>query len=82
MSIGCDQVLSELVQNITCTQQPFLLDPAESFSCSGGYVLTQQDVDEGTVSNEVASVRKRYETNRQYDYPYSLSDEVYLLERR
>lgn len=51
--VGCLQVSSEIVQNVSCADKPALLDPAESFSCSGHYVLTQKDGDEGTVTNEV-----------------------------
>lgn len=47
------QVLSEFVQNITCSETPLTLDPGASFSCSGQYVLTQRDVDHGVVTNEV-----------------------------
>lgn len=53
MYVDCNQVLSELVRNISCSEQPVLLDPAKSFSCSGHHVLTQEDVDKGAVSNEV-----------------------------
>ncbi|CAN0246574.1 unnamed protein product, partial [Ectocarpus sp. 8 AP-2014] len=46
-------VLSEFVQNVTCAENPLTLDPGASFSCSGHYVLTQGDVDQGVVTNEV-----------------------------
>lgn len=47
------QVLSESVQNVTCAEMPVLLDPEAYVSCSGHYVLTQEDIDEGMVTNEV-----------------------------
>lgn len=47
------QVLSESVRNVTCASMPVLLDPEASASCIGYYVLTQGDVDEGIVTNEV-----------------------------
>ena len=47
------QVLSGSVRNVTCAEMPVLLDPDARISCSGHYVLTQGDVDEGMVTNEV-----------------------------
>ncbi|CAM9245227.1 unnamed protein product [Ectocarpus sp. 13 AM-2016] len=51
--VGDFHVLSEFVQNVTCAKIPLTLDPGVSFSCSGNYVLTQRDIDQGVVTNEV-----------------------------
>lgn len=47
------QVEDVLVHNMICADKPALMDPKAYFLCTGHYALTQGDVDEGVVRNEV-----------------------------
>ena len=47
------QVLDGLLQNVICIDMPLLLEPQGQFSCSGRFVLTQEDIDRGVVILEV-----------------------------
>lgn len=47
------QVLDGLLKSVTCTDLPVILEPQGYFWCSGYYVLTQEDIDQGIVTHEV-----------------------------
>lgn len=57
------QVLSGSVRNVTCAEMPVLLDPGAYVSCLGHYVLTQEDIDESMVTNEVGFAHACMVTN-------------------
>lgn len=42
-----------MLENLTCAHKPDIMDPQASFSCTGNYSLTQDNVDQGVVVNEV-----------------------------